>query len=118
MTHRSAEAVESSLCGEVPGQAAVGLVRRRQEGRVEERFGPMLAAKHWGSEDRLKVDAETLRRWMLFNSLRNAGRTCSKRDSMTCCTAWQARTSKAEVRRFRKPIPAAVEMGDSTAGRW
>ena len=30
-----------------------------------ERFGPALAAEHLNSEDGLKIDAETLRRWML-----------------------------------------------------
>lgn len=40
-------------------------VRRKYSGEVGERFGPTLAAEHLASEDRLQVDAETLRRWML-----------------------------------------------------
>lgn len=44
--------------------------RERQKilGKVEEKyssFGPTLAAEHLGSEDRLQVHPETLRRWML-----------------------------------------------------
>jgi transposase len=34
-----------------------------------ERFGPTLAAEHLASEDGLKIDAETLRRWMLEEGL-------------------------------------------------
>src|SRR5512140_2675200 len=41
------------------------LVRKKYGGPVGERFGPALAAEHLESEDRLKVDGETLRRWML-----------------------------------------------------
>ncbi|HEX8881765.1 MAG TPA: ISNCY family transposase [Candidatus Acidoferrum sp.] len=41
------------------------LVRRKYSGPVGERFGPTLAAEHLSSEDGLKIDAETLRRWML-----------------------------------------------------
>ena len=45
------------------------LVRKKYGGLVGERFGPTLAAEHLESEDRLKVDAETLRRWMLAEGL-------------------------------------------------
>ncbi len=38
-------------------------------GAVGERFGPTLAAEHLASEDGLKTDAETLRRWMLAEGL-------------------------------------------------
>jgi transposase len=41
------------------------LVRRHYSGSVEERFGPTLAAEHLEEDHGLKVDAETLRRWML-----------------------------------------------------
>ena len=40
-------------------------VREKYGGRVGERFGPTLAAEHLASEDGLRMDAETLRRWML-----------------------------------------------------
>lgn len=41
------------------------LVREKYGGAVGERFGPTLAAEHLGSEDGVKVQVETLRRWML-----------------------------------------------------
>jgi len=45
------------------------LVREKYGGPVVERFGPTLAAEHLNSEDGLKIDAETLRRWMLAEGL-------------------------------------------------
>lgn len=46
------------------------LVREKYSGgEVDERFGPTLAAEHLWSEDKLRVDAETLRRWMLGEGL-------------------------------------------------
>jgi transposase len=42
----------------------LNLVRRKYGGAVGERFGPTLAAEPLGSEDRLQVNAEILRRWM------------------------------------------------------
>jgi transposase len=45
------------------------LVREKYGGSVGERFGPTLAAEHLASEDGLKIDAETLRRWMLAEGL-------------------------------------------------
>jgi len=45
------------------------LVREKYGGAVGERFGPTLAAEHLASEDRLRVHAETLRRWMLTEGL-------------------------------------------------
>ena len=45
------------------------LVREKYGGPVGERFGPTLAAEHLSSEDGLKMDAETLRRWMLAEGL-------------------------------------------------
>jgi transposase len=50
-------------------QKVLQLVRKKYGGLVGERFGPTLAAEHLESEDRLKVDAETLRRWMLAEGL-------------------------------------------------
>src|SRR5690242_19905109 len=44
-------------------------VREKYGGPVGERFGPTLAAEHFASEDGLKLDAETLRRWMLAEGL-------------------------------------------------
>jgi len=45
------------------------LVRRKYGGESGERFGPTLAAEHLQSDDGLKVDHETLRRWMLGEGL-------------------------------------------------
>src|SRR5580700_492832 len=45
------------------------LVREKYGGAAGERFGPTLAAEHLGSEDGLKIAAETLRRWMLAEGL-------------------------------------------------
>jgi transposase len=45
------------------------LVREKYGGAIGERFGPTLAAEHLESEDGLRVDAETLRRWMLAEGL-------------------------------------------------
>jgi transposase len=47
----------------------LGLVRKKYSGSVGQRFGPTLAAEHLAFEDGLKVDAETLRRWMLAEGL-------------------------------------------------
>lgn len=45
------------------------MVRRKYGGAVGERFGPTLAAEHLAAEDQLRVDSETLRRWMLAEGL-------------------------------------------------
>ena len=45
------------------------LVREKYGGAVGERFGPTLAAEHLASEDQMRIDAETLRRWMLEEGL-------------------------------------------------
>jgi transposase len=41
------------------------LVRQKYSGAPGERFGPTLAAEHLEIEDGIRVDAETLRCWML-----------------------------------------------------
>lgn len=45
------------------------LVRTKYGGADGERFGPTLAAEHLEADEGLKVDAETLRRWMLAEGL-------------------------------------------------
>ena len=45
------------------------LVREKYGGRIDERFGPTLAAEHLASEDGITVDHETLRRWLLAAGL-------------------------------------------------
>jgi len=50
------------------------LVEEKYSGGEEERFGPTLAAEHLWEEDGIKMDAETLRRWMLEEGLWNRRR--------------------------------------------
>jgi hypothetical protein len=45
------------------------LLREKYGGGEQERVGPTLAAEHLASEDGLRIDAETLRRWMLAEGL-------------------------------------------------
>jgi transposase len=44
---------------------ALALIREKYSGDVLTCFGPTLAAEHLASEDGLRIDHETLRRWML-----------------------------------------------------
>jgi transposase len=46
-------------------QRVLALVRQHYSGGPGERFGPTLAAEHLAEDQGIKVDAETLRRWML-----------------------------------------------------
>jgi len=48
---------------------ALALIREKYGGTVDVRFGPTLAAEHLATEDGLRVDHETLRRWMLAAGL-------------------------------------------------
>jgi len=45
------------------------LVREKYGEGEGERFGPTLASEHLASEDGMRIDAETLRRWMLSEGL-------------------------------------------------
>ena len=45
------------------------LVREKYSGEPDQRFGPTLAAEHLESDEGLKVNAETLRLWMLEEGL-------------------------------------------------
>lgn len=45
------------------------LMREKYGEGEGERFGPTLAAEHLASEDGMRIDAETLRRWMLAEGL-------------------------------------------------
>jgi transposase len=56
----------------------LALVREKYGGRVDERFGPTLAAEHLASEDGVTVDHETLRRWMLAAGLWSRARQRSR----------------------------------------
>src|SRR5260370_37629772 len=50
-------------------QRVMKLVREKYGEGEGERFGPTLAAEHLASEDGMRIDAETLRRWMLAEGL-------------------------------------------------
>jgi len=55
-------------------EKVLGLVRKKYGGEEGERFGPTLAAEHLEADDGMKVDHETLRRWMLAEGLWSRGR--------------------------------------------
>ena len=69
LKHRSAGRHRTERTTEGFRRRVLGLVREKYGGAVGERFGPTLAAEHLASEDGLRVDAETLRRWMLAEGL-------------------------------------------------
>src|SRR5580693_5447568 len=48
------------------------LIREKDSGTEQERFGPTLAAEHLAEEDGQEVSEETLRRWMLAEGLWSA----------------------------------------------
>jgi len=65
LKHRSAGRQSNRAYPEKFRRQVLGLVREKYGGPVGERFGPTLAAEHLASDDKVQVDAETLRRWML-----------------------------------------------------
>jgi transposase len=69
LKHRSAGRSSNRAHDEKFRQQVLRRVRDKYSGVVGERFGPTLAAEHLESEDGLKIDAETLRRWMLAEGL-------------------------------------------------
>ena len=69
LKHRSAGRPSNRAYGEKLRRRVLGLVREKYGGGVGERFGPTLAAEHLAAEDGERVDAETLRRWMLAEGL-------------------------------------------------
>jgi len=69
LKHRSAGRGSHRAYQQKFRRKVLGLVREKYGGPVGERFGPTLAAEHLVSEDGLKIDAETLRRWMLAEGL-------------------------------------------------
>jgi hypothetical protein len=69
LKHRSAGRVSNRGHARKFRERVLRLVREKYGGAVGERFGPTLAAEHLASEDRLRVPAETLRRWMLQEGL-------------------------------------------------
>lgn len=69
LKHRSAGQRSHRAYPEKFRRQVLGRVREKYGGPVGERLGPTLAAEHLASDDGLKVDAETLRRWMLAEGL-------------------------------------------------
>jgi transposase len=69
LMHRSAGRQSGRSRPEAQRERALGLIREHYGGAVGERFGPTLAAEHLAEEYDLKVDHETLRRWMLAAGL-------------------------------------------------
>jgi transposase len=69
LTHRSAGRPSNRATATQQRQRVLALIREKYSGRVDERFGPTLAAEHLASEDGVSVDHETLRRWMLAAGL-------------------------------------------------
>ena len=69
LAHRSAGRVSNRRTAPEVRERALGLIRAKYSGAVDERFGPTLAAEHLAVEDALVVDHETLRRWMLAGGL-------------------------------------------------
>jgi transposase len=69
LKHRSAGRSSNRAVGRRLRTRVLALIRAKYSGRVDERFGPTLAAEHLASEDGVTVDHETLRRWMLAAGL-------------------------------------------------
>jgi transposase len=69
LKHRSAGRASHRAYAQKFRQRVLRLVREKYGGAVGERFGPTLAAEHLASEDGIRVDSETLRRWMLAEGL-------------------------------------------------
>jgi hypothetical protein len=69
MRHRGAGRVSARAKPARFRRRVMKLVREKYGEGEGERFGPTLAAEHLASEDGVRVDAETLRRWMLAEGL-------------------------------------------------
>ena len=69
LKHRSAGRPSNRAAPARLQTRALALIREKYSGKVDERFGPTLAAEHLASEDGVAVDHETLRRWMLAAGL-------------------------------------------------
>jgi len=69
LKHRSAGGVSARAKPAGFRRRVMRLVREKYGEGEGERFGPTLAAEHLASEDGMRMDAETLRRWMLEEGL-------------------------------------------------
>jgi len=77
LRHRSVGRASNRRTASAVRARVLALVRAKYSGAVTERFGPTLAAEHLASEDGLRVDHETLRRWMLAAGLWSRARKLS-----------------------------------------
>lgn len=69
LKHRSAGQESNRRKPEKLRERVLRLVRKKYSGEEGERFGPTLAAEHLGSDDRVEIHPQTLRRWMLEEGL-------------------------------------------------
>ena len=69
LKHGSAGRVSARAKPEKFRRRVMKLVQEKYGESEGERFGPTLAAEHLASEDGMRIDAETLRRWMLAEGL-------------------------------------------------
>jgi transposase len=69
LKHRSAGGASARAKPTRFRRRVMKLVREKYGEGEGEGFGPTLAAEHLGSEDGMRIDAETLRRWMLAEGL-------------------------------------------------
>jgi transposase len=69
LKHGSAGRASNRAAPQRLRKRVLALIRAKYSGQVDERFGPTLAAEHLASEDGVRVDHETLRRWMLAAGL-------------------------------------------------
>jgi transposase len=65
LRHRSADRASNRATSAALRERVLRIVQEKYGGEVDERFGPTLAAEHLAREDDIRVDHETLRRWML-----------------------------------------------------
>jgi hypothetical protein len=69
LVHRSAGKPSNRARPAKERRRIIALVRRHYGGVPGERFGPTLASEHLEEDHGIRVDAETLRRWMLADGL-------------------------------------------------
>jgi transposase len=69
LKHRNAGRRSNAARAAGERERILAVVREKYSGRVDERFGPTLAAEHLASEDGVHVHHDTLRRWMLTAGL-------------------------------------------------
>ena len=94
LKHRSAGRASNRARDARTQRRVLALIREKYRGDVDERFGPTLAAEHLATEDRITVDHETLRRWMLAAGLWS--------QHLPMDTLWQGRARKRSPHRRRR----------------